>query len=565
MIRLGTTFSGIGAVEHALERLNIEHKIVFACDNGGVDIFYKKIEDRFQSIDDEIIYLKQHIEKLDLENIGSYKDALFETLYGIEDTFKNIIESTRELDKTLNLKHTVVKVLVHLENIKNKNFAKYFDTSKLDISDYLYLSSDLKNYIKKEEKKLTTDLENLENISKDKTYREIRREIKDIVKQLSQLHGSIGSLEKLNDLKKIKSFADKKEYVDNLYRDKEKSNFVKQSYLANYSIEPKHFHWNISFLDGYAYENKIDLYVGGSPCQSFSIVGKRGGFEDTRGTLFYDYARIIRESKPRFFIYENVKGVLSHDGGQTWEVMQNVFYDTGYEFKAYVFNARDFGIPQNRERLFVIGFKYKKDYAAFQDPQKKKLEVTMSDFLEDTVEEKYFLHDKGISFVTDSKNLNKRYTQINGDVALCQKANQQFNWHGDFVEICTDKELDGMSKIDQKYFISDKVKKYILDDVFFMNRKPSEELMDLDIARPLTASMHKMHRAGVDNYISYGKKLPASERMIRKLTPRECFRLMGFCDSFKHVVSDTQLYQQSGNSIVVDVLMEILKELNRIH
>lgn len=154
MIRLGTTFSGIGAVEHALERLNIKHEIVFACDNGGVDIFYKKIEDRFKSINDEIIYLKQHIKKLDLENIGSYKDTLFRTLYGIEDTFKNIIESTQQLDEALNLKHTIMQVLAHLEKIKIKKFAKYFDTSKLDISDYLYLSSDLKNYIKKEEKKL---------------------------------------------------------------------------------------------------------------------------------------------------------------------------------------------------------------------------------------------------------------------------------------------------------------------------------------------------------------------------------------------------------------------------
>ena len=565
LIRLGTTFSGIGAVEHALDRLSIPHKIVFACDNGGVDLFHKKIDDRFQSIAEEIDYLKQHIDKLNLDKIQSYKETLFSTLDAIETTFKEIEYSTMKLFASLKLEDTVIRVLSHLENKNDKKFFTYYNTSKLDISDYLYLSSELKNYIKKMGKELSKDFKELEKISQDKQYRATRREIKAIVKQLVQLHGTIGSLEKLNDLKKIKSFDEKKEYVDNLYKNKDKSNFVKKSYLANYPIDSKKFHWNISFLDGCAYENKIDLYVGGSPCQSFSIVGKRGGFEDTRGTLFYDYARIIRESKPRFFIYENVKGVLSHDGGQTWEVMQNVFHDTGYDFKKYVLNARDFGIPQNRERLFVVGFKYKKDYDAFQDPKKKKLEVTMSDFLEDFVEEKYFLQDKGINFVTDTKNLNKRYTQINGDVALCQKANQQFNWHGDFVEVCTDKELENMSKIDQKYFISDKVKKYILDDVFFMNRKPSEELMDLEIARPLTASMHKMHRAGVDNYISYGKKLPASDRMIRKLTPRECFRLMGFCDSFKHVVSDTQLYQQSGNSIVVDVLMDILKEIDNIY
>jgi len=565
LIRLGTTFSGIGAVEHAFDRLSIPYKIVFACDNGGVDLFNKKIEDRFQPIQKEIDCLKKHINELSLDEIQNFKETLFNTLETITMALKEIENSQIKLLDTLKLEDTIIKVLNHLEKQNDTKFSMYYDISKLDASDYLFLTSELKNYLKKKMKNdLITDINQLEKISKDKQYRFIRRKIKAIVKQLSQLHGTIGTLETLNNLKKIKSFSEKKAYVDALYKDKEKSNFVKKSYLANYSIDEKDFHWNISFLDGHAYKNKIDLYVGGSPCQSFSIVGKRGGFEDTRGTLFYDYVRIIKETQPRFFIYENVKGVLSHDGGQTWEVMKNVFHDTGYDFKTYVLNARDFGIPQNRERLFVVGFKDKKDFNAFKDPKKKKLEVKMSDFLEDTVEEKYFLADKGITFVTDSKNISKKYTQINGDVALCQKANQQFNWHGDFIEICTDEELDSMSKIDQKYFISDKVKKYILDDLFFMNRKPSEELMDLDIARPLTASMHKMHRAGVDNYISYGKKLPASERMIRKLTPRECFRLMGFCDSFKHVVSDTQLYQQAGNSIVVDVLMEIIKELNQI-
>ncbi len=150
------------------------------------------------------------------------------------------------------------------------------------------------------------------------------------------------------------------------------------------------------------------------------------------------------------------------------------------------------------------------------------------------------------------KNLTKRYTQIDGDVQLCQKRNQQFNWHGDFVfeEENTDKEKT-MEDL-EKYFLSEKVRKYVLatGTKNFYSRPET----DLEIARPLLTTMHKMHRAGVDNYVT-------TEGRLRKLTPRECLRLMGFCDSFQIVVSDTSAYQQAGNSIVVDVLIQIMKEI----
>ena len=152
--------------------------------------------------------------------------------------------------------------------------------------------------------------------------------------------------------------------------------------------------------------------------------------------------------------------------------------------------------------------------------------------------------EKGINFVTKEWNIKKRYTQINGAIALCQKRNQQFNWHGDFI-LEIPKE-----KVEDKYYLSNKVKKYVTSSGtknFYSNPKT-----DLEIARPLLATMAKMHRAGVDNYITKGSK-------IRKLTPRECLRLMGFDDRFKVVVSDTQAYKQAGNAIVVDVLIHLLK------
>ena len=320
-------------------------------------------------------------------------------------------------------------------------------------------------------------------------------------------------------------------------------NFVKQSFFANYNIDENKWFNNIQDIDGKPFKNKVDLLVGGSPCQSFSLVGKRRGFEDSRGTLFYDFARLVKEIQPNAFIFENVKGLLSHDSGDTWEIISNTFKELGYDYHAKVLNARNFGIPQNRERLFVVGFKKKRNFY-FPDPQELKL--TMQNLLEDYAAEKYYLGEKGMNFVTSKKNLDKRYTQINGTIALCQKRNQQFNWHGDFV-------LEPPKKVSEKYYLSKKVANYVLaSGTKNFYSKPETDLL---IARPLLASMHKMHRAGVDNYVTKGKK-------IRKLTPRECLRLMGFDDTFKIVVSDTQMYRQAGNSIVVNVLMSILKQIN---
>jgi DNA (cytosine-5)-methyltransferase 1 len=334
--------------------------------------------------------------------------------------------------------------------------------------------------------------------------------------------------------------------------------FVKKSYLANHPLDEDSWHDDVTEFDATKFKNKIDILVGGSPCQSFSMVGKRGGLEDTRGTLFFDFARIVNECRPRVFIFENVRGLLSHDSGQTWRTIQDVFMSLGYDINTKTMNSKDYGIPQHRERIFVVGFRKKNP--GFKFPEPINLEHTMQDFLEDFTDSKYYLGTKGVKFVTSSKNRLKRYTQINGDIALCEKANQQFNWHGDFVFEGVDSAIDAdefvfnVNDVEEKYFLSKKVKKYVLAGGT-KNFKTSKAT-DLPVARPLLQSMHKMHRAGVDNYVTYERG------KIRKLTPRECLRLMGFRDSFKIVVSDTQMYRQAGNSIVVDVLMALLKQID---
>lgn len=356
--------------------------------------------------------------------------------------------------------------------------------------------------------------------------------------KIGTLFSGIGSIEHALDVMKIPhtiAFA-----CDN-------DDYVKNSYFANYKITEDHWYKDVNILDGTKYLNdNIDLIVGGSPCQSFSTVGKQLGMDDERGLLIYQFIRIISEVRPKFFIFENVKGLTTHDKGNTFKTVLKAFEQrTGYTMCYSVLNSKDYGIPQSRQRLFVIGRRYDVDTDIVFPPPPIKLESTMKDFLQDNVDSKYALPLKGQDFVVKDYNVSKKYTQVNGDIALCQKKNQQFNWFGDFVfEPC---------KVDEKYTLSEKVQQYVLASGTKTFKTSTDT--DLDIARPILSSVHKMHRAGIDNYITL------ENMRLRKLTPRECHRLMGFRDSYKIVVSDTRAYQQAGNSIVVDMFIHILQNI----
>lgn len=576
MLKIGTVFSGIGAIEHALKRMGINHKIVFACDNGDVDIFKKKIEYNVIEILEELDSLDSMIKNLDI-----CVDDDYEYMGDLNKHIITIRNRINELDNTmLNCSiDAIIENIIAYEGLEEvvlrdvKNFINHCGIDENNITkennyfrlrdrklDKILLLGKLSDILKKTIKKEKGKNQELENVvkwfdafKKSKQYKDTRKQIGLILDEVQMLHEKVETLKILSDLSKIKDYKEKKKYVDNLYKGKESSNFVKKSYLANYEIDEEDFHWNVSFLDATQYKDKVDLVVGGSPCQAFSLVGKRRGLKDTRGTLFYEFARTVKESQPKVFIYENVRALLSHDEGRTWNTIKAVFDELNYDFKFTTLNARDFGIPQNRERIFVVGFR--KDLVLnrdFEFPKPIKLDKTMKDFLIENVSGKYYLNKKGVDFVTSDKNITKRYTQIDGDIQLCQKKNQQFNWHGDFVFVEKNTEKEKTIQDLEKYFLSEKVEKYVLSSgTKGFYSKPE---IDLDIARPLVKTMHKMHRAGVDNYVT-------TEGRIRKLTPRECLRLMGFCDSFKIVVSDTQVYQQAGNSIVVDVLINIMHSI----
>ena len=312
-------------------------------------------------------------------------------------------------------------------------------------------------------------------------------------------------------IKKLKSIRDddlRNREVDKIYNKSKKGNRVKETYEANYKIENNRWFTDIRFVNGKPFENKVDFFVGGSPCQSFSLMGKRKGLEDTRGTLFYEYARLIKEIKPKVFIFENVPGMLIHDGGKTWETIKAVFCSLNYDIYFKVLNSCDYGIPQSRKRLFVVGFKGNKK-RNFVFPKEIPLTLEAEDLLDKVIDPKYFFKKKGFEFITNPKNSGR--AKINSRIIRTEKRNQQFNWNGDF------------------------------------RFEKLETITNNDILN--TA------------YIGYYK---GTKGVARKLTPRECHRFMGFGEDFIINPNDVDAYKQSGNSIVVNVIEKVIEEIMKV-
>ena len=285
----------------------------------------------------------------------------------------------------------------------------------------------------------------------------------------------------------------------------------------------------------------VDLLVFGFPCQSFSIAGRRGGFEDTRGTLFYDALRYLKEHKPNYFIAENVKGLVNHDKGKTLRTILDCLaktenkqmmiypYDNlGYNIYYKVLNTKDFGLPHNRERVFIVGIK---DDVDFKFPEKKILTKKLNHFLQDSVDEKYNLSDKMISGFNKHKNRNK-------------KLGNGFGWNpteGDVVANCIDTKEGSRP---QNNFI-------ITHSLYPRSSKTGKR-----------GTGHLTKKDGTVYCLdtSNNQAIETNNR-IRKLTPIECERLQGFPDNHTEGVSNTQRYKQLGNTISVPVIESILKQL----
>lgn len=297
----------------------------------------------------------------------------------------------------------------------------------------------------------------------------------------------------------------REDILKEIYNRTGKENNVKKSYFANYDICDEKWFEDIRFLDGKPYKGKVDIFIGGSPCQSFSTYGHKRGLEDVRGTLFYDYARLVKEIQPKAFIFENVTGLLTHDHGNTWKVIKETFDLLDYDIKYKVLNAVDYNLPQLRKRVFVVGINRKIKHPEYEFPLPVKLTHFSTEYLEPSVPNKYYLPQKGFEFVTQVER-SRRRARVNQDIIGCQTANQQFNWVGDFrvetPQIC-----------------------HLQDDRIYKGQ--------------------------------YNGALAVA----RKMTPRELLRLMGFSDDFKIVVDDNVMWRQTGNSIAVPVIKAVIEKI----
>ena len=244
-----------------------------------------------------------------------------------------------------------------------------------------------------------------------------------------------------------------------------------------------------------------DILIGGFPCQPFSTLGKLKGFEDDRGTMFFYIKQIAEEHDTKILVLENVKNIMHHNKGKTFKRIITELEKMGYYCNYDVMNTADFGIPQRRNRMYIVAFNKKYfPKTPFAFPKALELKVTTQDLLDKKVDEKYFISKKMLPTI-----------------------------------------------------LGEGTKGYIV--------KPT---IDMPISKTLTATMHKMHRASQDNYFTDNINsigISESKSNIRKLTPNECRKLQGFPSDWKQVVSDTQAYKQFGNAVTVDVSYNVAKNL----
>lgn len=402
---------------------------------------------------------------------------------------------------------------------------------------------------------------------------------------------------------------------------------------------------DITKIDTTALPNDIDLITYGFPCQDISLAGKQKGFEEdgerTRSGLFFEALRIIEDTKPRIAIAENVKNLTSKKFQKEFDIVLTSLEQAGYNNYYQVLNAKNYGIPQNRERVFIVSIRKDIDNGMFKFPEGFELEFRLKDMLEDGVDEKYYISDKMIEYISakGTKNFKNYDSRINLEVARPLTTDQ--NKRAGTTNYLSDglPENFDLSAIDikavRKYVIFDTetskhqagsvwdkeglaptldtmqggyrqpcieikeatkkgYKEAYEGDGVYLNRphqkrgvvqhgmiqtfKTSGNDVGVVVSEPKIIRVGKTKSGGQKSEIISGEGISSclsatdykqpkqieNNLRIRKLTPLECFRLMGFDDEdFNKItgISNTQLYKQAGNSIVVDVLVHLFKNL----
>jgi len=404
--------------------------------------------------------------------------------------------------------------------------------------------------------------------------------------------------------------------------------FARQTFIHNYG-EPEYYPMNV--YDREIPKESLDIYMTSPPCQAFSMAGKRLGKEDARGILFFNSLEFIQVNNPRFFIFENVRGLLSHDkenkkdkigrtfkewidylGGKSVNGITTMMPIDGavpYHLHYKVLNAKKHGVPQNRERVFLIGIRDDQDNT-FTWPAEEELTKRLKNVLEDSVDDKYFLSENTINVLIKNQKFNKfnpiENTENTSSCITCHcgkfgNANNYLkvtNFQGS--EISNTIRTGGKGTMSNKHnwdtiqIKSATSKGYEEategDSINFSvpNSETRRGRVGKQVAQTLDTGcnqgvmigdyrtdegfrwrkdgnspclMASMRDKWSEKFTAQNPPITTNSYKIRRLTPRECFRLMDFPDTFTWPVSDSQAYKQAGNSIVVRVLEKIINNL----
>lgn len=369
--------------------------------------------------------------------------------------------------------------------------------------------------------------------------------------------------------------------------------YARSTFIHNYG-EPEYYPTNV--YERYIPAESLDIYMTSPPCQAFSLAGKRLGKNDKRGILFFNSLEFIKVNKPRYFIFENVKGLLSDDNGNTfaeWVALLGgksvngsplIFsFEDSVPYHLYwsVLNAKDYGVPQNRERVFLIGIRDDRDNN-FRFPKEERLTKSLKDVLEDDVDSKYFLSERMINYLESNSDKQKengngfKYNPTDGNKianSILTKAGNRMD--DDFIRIGTWRTHEdgrGFREIEdgncptiparaREDGSGQPVIQYNdkrLNKTIAKNTLPIGKAMVIDT---YNQSIHEECPTLKKHHAENGDRKLWDGYKIRRLTPRECFRLMDFPDTFTWTCSDSQAYKQAGNSIVVSVLAKIINNL----
>lgn len=437
--------------------------------------------------------------------------------------------------------------------------------------------------------------------------------------KLLSLFSGIGAFEKALDRLKVNY-----ELVNYCEIDK----YASKAYAMLHDCDESLNLGDITKIDTSALPNDIDLITYGFPCQDISLAGKQKGFEEdgerTRSGLFFEALRIIEDTKPRIAIAENVKNLTSKKFQKEFDIVLTSLEQAGYNNYWQVLNAKDYGIPQNRERVFIVSIRKDIDNGMFKFPEGFELELRLKDMLQDEVEEKYYLSEKMINYISANNEKwtgNNNKSLVNKEIASTlntAEGSRRCDTSNYIVPDIKEENVD--LKAIRKYGIFDDEKGiHQAGSVYQDGLAPTLDTMQGGYRQPCIEIREKTKRGYKEAYegdgvysnrhhqkrgvvvsepkiIRVGKTKSGGQRSeiisgegissclsatdykqpkqiennlrIRKLTPLECFRLMGFDDEdFNKItgISNTQLYKQAGNSIVVDVLKHLFIELLKIN